>query len=79
MAKQQPPDEGAPKKKAKKPRNKVKAAGAGQMPRATHKGSFKKEFGFDVDCDVLDDEQKTAVISQRGMGEALGLDAAPAL
>jgi P63C domain len=41
--------------------------------KATHKGSFKEEFGIDVDCYVLDDEQKTAVISQRGMGEALGL------
>lgn len=42
-------------------------------PRATHKGNFKEEFGIDVDCYVLDDEQKTAVIHQRGMGEALGL------
>ena len=42
--------------------------------RATHKGNFEKEFGIDVDCYVLDDEQKTAVISQRGMGAALGLD-----
>jgi hypothetical protein len=41
--------------------------------KATHKGSFKEEFGIDVDCYVLDDPQKTAVISQRGMGEALGL------
>jgi hypothetical protein len=41
--------------------------------RATHKGSFKEEFGIDVDCYVLDDPQKTAVISQRGMGQALGM------
>lgn len=40
---------------------------------ATHKGSFKEEFGIDVECYVLNDEQKTAVISQRGMGAALGL------
>ena len=40
---------------------------------ATHKGNFKEEFGIDVDCYVLDDPQKTAVISQRGMGQALGL------
>jgi hypothetical protein len=40
--------------------------------KATHRGSFKEDFGIDVDCYVLDDEQKTAVISQRGMGEALG-------
>ena len=48
---------------------------AGKEPplRATHKGSFKEDFGIDVDCYVLNDEAKTAVISQRGMGEALGL------
>jgi hypothetical protein len=40
--------------------------------RFTHKGSFEKEFGIDVECYVLNDENKTAVISQRGMGEALG-------
>jgi hypothetical protein len=54
----------------------VKAATArwGQRPlRASHKGSFKEDFGIDVDCFVLDDEQKTAVISQRGMGAALGM------
>jgi len=40
---------------------------------ATHKGSFQQDFGIDVECYVLDDEQKSAVISQRGMGAALGL------
>jgi hypothetical protein len=48
-------------------------AGKAPLPKATHKGSFKEEFGTDVDCYVLDDKQKTAVISQRGMGQALGL------
>jgi hypothetical protein len=43
-----------------------------ETPRATHKGSFKEEFGIDVECYVLDDEARTAVISQRGMGQALG-------
>jgi len=37
-----------------------------------HKGSFASEFGLDVECYVLDDASKTAVISQRGMGEAIG-------
>jgi hypothetical protein len=41
--------------------------------KATHKGNFKTEFGIDVDCYVLDDPQRTAVISQSGMGRALGL------
>jgi hypothetical protein len=48
-------------------------AGKSPVVRATHKGSFKEEFGADVDCYVLDDEQKTAVISQTGMGRALGM------
>jgi hypothetical protein len=41
--------------------------------KAIYRGNFEKDFGLDVDCYVLDDPQKTAVISQRGMGEALGL------
>lgn len=41
--------------------------------QATHKGNFKKDFGIDVDCYVLNDKEKTAVISQRGMQAALGL------
>src|SRR5512140_2587615 len=51
---------------------KTRWAGSREL-KATHKGNFKEEFGLDVDCFVLDDEQKSAVISQRGMGEALGL------
>jgi hypothetical protein len=42
-------------------------------PQATHKGNFQNDFGIDVECYVLNDEQKTAVISQRGMGLAIGL------
>lgn len=41
--------------------------------RATHRGNFKDDLGIDVDCYVLDDPQKTAVISQIGMARALGL------
>ncbi|WP_322405266.1 P63C domain-containing protein [Massilia luteola] len=41
--------------------------------QATHKGNFKDDFGIDVECYVLNDESKTAVISQRGMGSAIGL------
>lgn len=47
-------------------------AGKQPMLRATHKGNFQNEFGFDVDCYVLDDEAHTAVMSQRGMAQALG-------
>jgi hypothetical protein len=50
------------------------AARWGDRPsEASHKGNFITEFGVDIDCYVLNDEQKTAVISQRGMGRALGL------
>ncbi|MEE9910539.1 MAG: P63C domain-containing protein [Deltaproteobacteria bacterium] len=42
-------------------------------PQAIRKGNFKEDFGIDVECYVLNDDQNTAVISQRGMGAALGL------
>lgn len=54
----------------------IKGAAArwGAKPiQASHKGNFKNDFGIDVECYVLNDEQKTAVISQRGMGVAIGL------
>lgn len=41
--------------------------------KALKKGSFKEHFGIDVECFVLDDEIRTAAISQTGMGAALGL------
>jgi hypothetical protein len=40
--------------------------------KATHKGNFLRDFGFDVECYVLNDPGKTAVISLRGLGAALG-------
>lgn len=55
----------------KKIAKKAAAARWGEKPlQATH----RQEFGIDVECYVLNDEQKTAVISQRGMGAALGMD-----
>src|SRR5258708_7327995 len=50
-----------------------KAAEARWGLKATKKGSLKEDLGMDVECYVQNDENKTAVISQRGMGEALGL------
>lgn len=50
-----------------------KGAAARWGVKASHKGSFMEHFGIDVDCYVLDDDRHTAVISQRGMGQALGL------
>ena len=49
-----------------------KAALARWGPKAIRKGSFQKEFGLDVECYVLDDEHRTAVIHQRGIGSILG-------
>lgn len=46
----------------------------GTVIKATHRGNFKAELGIDVDCYVLDDDQKTAAVSGRGMGRALGLE-----
>lgn len=40
---------------------------------ALRKGSFKEQFGIDVECYVLDDLAKTPVISQTGMARALGM------
>ncbi|MFY9924129.1 MAG: hypothetical protein WAK51_06610, partial [Opitutaceae bacterium] len=48
---------------------------ANRPVRAIKGGTFKEHFGFDADCYVLDDVQKTAVISQTGMGRALGFSA----
>lgn len=44
--------------------------------KALRKGNFKDEFGIDAECYVLDDHQKTAVVTQLGMGVLLGLGAA---
>lgn len=41
--------------------------------KALKKGNFQNDFGIDVDCYVLDDEDGTAVISQTGMSKSLGL------
>lgn len=44
-----------------------------KMPIALKKGNFKDHFGFNAECYVLDDDSKTAVISQTGMARVLGL------
>jgi hypothetical protein len=62
-----------PERRAEIAREAALARWGNKPPTATHKGSFKEEFGIDVECYVLDDAQKTAVISQRGMGQALGM------
>src|SRR6516165_6107717 len=44
----------------------------GKVYKASHKGNFLTELGIDIECYVLDDPAKTPVISQRGMGQAIG-------
>lgn len=62
-----------PEQKAARARKGALARWGAKTPNVTHKGNFKENFGLDVECYVLDDAGKTAVISQRGMGAALGL------
>lgn len=47
--------------------------GDAEFARAIRKGNFEQHFGIDVECYVLDDGPKTAVISQTGMARVLGL------
>jgi hypothetical protein len=62
-----------PNRRAEIAREAALARWGGKAARALHRGNFQEEFGIDVDCYVLDDPQRTAVISQRGMAQALGL------
>jgi hypothetical protein len=62
-----------PERRAEIAREAAIARWGSKLPRATHKGNFKDDFGIDVECYVLDDDKKTAVISQTGMARALGL------
>lgn len=50
-----------------------KGAAARWGYKATHKGSFIEEFGIDAECYVLDDPDKTVVVSKAGLGRLLGL------
>ncbi len=52
--------------------SKAAAARWGKTYKAIESGNFLSDFGLDVDCHVLDDPSKTAVISQRGMAHAIG-------
>ena len=49
------------------------AARWGRPLLAIFKGNFEDEFGMNVECYVLNDATRTAVISQTGMGKAIGL------
>ncbi len=62
-----------PEERSEIAQNAAIARWGNKLPQAIRRGNFKEDFGIDVDCYVLNDAQKTAVISQRGMGAALGL------
>lgn len=55
------------------PNEKTRTEKRDELPIAIGKGSFKEDFGIDIDCYVLNDNPKTAVISQTGMEKAIGL------
>ncbi|QBR52751.1 P63C domain-containing protein [Erwinia sp. QL-Z3] len=53
-----------------------KAAAArwkGKPSKATHKGSFMDDFGIDAECYILDDLDKTVVVSKTGLAKLLGI------
>lgn len=41
--------------------------------KAIHKGNFKEEFGIDAECYILDDAEKTVVVSKTGLAKLLGI------
>ena len=43
------------------------------LPIAIKQGNFLSEFGIDVNCYVLNDKQRTAVITSSGMATAIGI------
>lgn len=61
----------APKKRSEIA-SKAAAVRWGKTYKTAGSGNFLFDFGVDVECHVLDDPGKTAVISQRGMGQAMG-------
>lgn len=60
--------------KKKEIATKAAVARWGKSPlKATHKGNFDVHFGIDAECYVLNDNEKTAVMTQRSIGAAIGL------
>ena len=62
-----------PEQKAERARKGALARWGAKPLVAIRKGNFEKEFGVDVECYVVNDEKKTAFISQTGMASVLGL------
>lgn len=62
-----------PEQRVERARKGALARWGDKLPVALKRGNFLEEFGFDAECYVLDDEQKTAVMTERGIATALGL------
>lgn len=62
-----------PAQKAERGRKGALARWGAKLPVAIRKGNFLDEFGFDAECYVLGDVDKTAVMTQRGIAAAVGL------
>ncbi|HHR6050833.1 TPA: P63C domain-containing protein [Providencia alcalifaciens] len=45
----------------------------GKPLKATHKGNFKEQFDIDAECYILDDQDKTVVVSKTGLSKLLGI------
>lgn len=63
----------SPERRSEIARKAALARHGNNPPVAIHKGNFKDDFGFDIDCYVLDNKTKTAVITQGGFALTLGL------
>ena len=64
----------SPEKRAEIAKIAAEARWEGKRPlQAIKRGNFEKEFGINVDCYVLNDIHKTAVISRRGFAAALNI------
>ena len=61
-----------PEQMAERARKGALARWGSKLPVVIRKGNFKEDFGIDADCYVLNNPNKTAVVSQRGMAEAIG-------
>ena len=62
-----------PEQLAERARKGALARWGAKLPTAIRKGNFLEEFGFDAECYVLGDSNKTAVMTQRGIAAAVGL------
>lgn len=62
-----------PEQKAERARKGALARWGEKAPIAFRKGNFVEQFGFDAECYVLNDDRKTAVMTERGIAAALGL------